>query len=162
MVDSWYKYYKLVFLCVYKLTLCYFFLQQSTYTGQVQKLVNKLEGVIDPFDMDVFSPHLQANLNRHSNRCMVSLCLSLIVLFHLKNNICVYIFLWVQRFIKISPLVSTSCIFTHNVKCVQSHQNDAHVRSYIILIYSFYLCPWAGNSVPIKLISTWISMNGVV
>ena len=26
--------------------------------------------------------------------------------------------------------------------CVQSHQNDAHVRSYTLLIYSFYLCPY--------------------
>ena len=26
--------------------------------------------------------------------------------------------------------------------CVRSHQNDAHVRSYILLMYSFYLCPY--------------------
>ena len=26
--------------------------------------------------------------------------------------------------------------------CVQSHQNDAHVGSYMLLIHSFYLCPY--------------------
>ena len=26
--------------------------------------------------------------------------------------------------------------------CAQSHQNDAHVGSYMLLIYSFYLCPY--------------------
>ena len=28
-------------------------------------------------------------------------------------------------------------------KCVQSHQNDAHVGSYMLIIQSFYLCPYS-------------------
>ncbi|XP_072039024.1 conserved oligomeric Golgi complex subunit 1-like [Amphiura filiformis] len=46
---------------------------QSAYTERYQKLIQRFEGVVDPFDLDVFSPHLQANLNRHTNRCTMLL-----------------------------------------------------------------------------------------
>ena len=29
-----------------------------------------------------------------------------------------------------------------DIICVQSHQNDAYARSYMLLIYSFYICPY--------------------
>ena len=32
----------------------------------------QLEGFIDPFDLDVFKPHLSRNLDRHHQRCSVS------------------------------------------------------------------------------------------
>ncbi|XP_071794705.1 conserved oligomeric Golgi complex subunit 1-like [Asterias amurensis] len=42
-------------------------------TEDVQKLVERLENAIDPFDLDVFLPHLQTNLSRHSQRCTMLL-----------------------------------------------------------------------------------------
>ena len=44
-----------------------------------------------------------------------------------------------------SFFVSKALLHTHDFKgrpkCVQSHQNYAHVGSYMLLIYSFNLCP---------------------
>ena len=39
--------------------------------------------------------------------------------------------------------------------CVQSHQNDAHAGSYMLLISSFYLCPLSRELSNNKAWSTW-------
>lgn len=41
-------------------------------TKATQDIVMQLEGFIDPFDLDVFKPHLSRNLDRHHQRCSVS------------------------------------------------------------------------------------------
>nr|XP_006811546.1 PREDICTED: conserved oligomeric Golgi complex subunit 1-like [Saccoglossus kowalevskii] len=48
--------------------------QESTeHARRIQKLTETLENNIDPFDLDVFIPHLNTNLNRHSIRTSVLL-----------------------------------------------------------------------------------------
>ncbi|XP_022105215.1 conserved oligomeric Golgi complex subunit 1-like [Acanthaster planci] len=47
--------------------------KNSTHKDNVQKLVDRLENTIDPFDLDVFLPHLQTNLSRHTQRCTMLL-----------------------------------------------------------------------------------------
>ncbi|XP_063970712.1 conserved oligomeric Golgi complex subunit 1-like [Lytechinus pictus] len=42
--------------------------ENSQFTGQLQRLIDLLEGFIDPFDLDVFTPHMTSNLNRHVHR----------------------------------------------------------------------------------------------
>lgn len=37
-----------------------------------EKVADYLEGLIDPFDLDVFTPHLNSNLNRLVQRTSVS------------------------------------------------------------------------------------------
>lgn len=39
---------------------------------RVEKVADYLETLIDPFDLDVFTPHLQSNLNRLVQRTSVS------------------------------------------------------------------------------------------
>ena len=39
-----------------------------------QQVVEGLEEHVDPFDLDVFSPYLQANIVKASQRSAVSLC----------------------------------------------------------------------------------------
>ncbi|XP_070542511.1 conserved oligomeric Golgi complex subunit 1-like isoform X2 [Ptychodera flava] len=43
------------------------------YAQRVQNLTESLESRIDPFDLDVFTPHMQSNLSRHTMRCAVLL-----------------------------------------------------------------------------------------
>eukprot|EP00057_Strongylocentrotus_purpuratus_P034541 XP_795647.3 PREDICTED: conserved oligomeric Golgi complex subunit 1 [Strongylocentrotus purpuratus] len=45
----------------------------SRFNDQLQRLVDILEGFIDPFDLDVFTPHMTSNLNRHVHRCSLLL-----------------------------------------------------------------------------------------
>ncbi|XP_043941074.1 conserved oligomeric Golgi complex subunit 1 isoform X2 [Protopterus annectens] len=44
---------------------------RSRQDTRIQKLMDMLESYIDPFDLDVFTPHLNANLNRLSQRTSV-------------------------------------------------------------------------------------------
>ncbi|XP_077988897.1 conserved oligomeric Golgi complex subunit 1-like [Glandiceps talaboti] len=44
-----------------------------THASRVQQLIDDFESYIDPFDLDVFTPHLQSNLTRHTMRCAVLL-----------------------------------------------------------------------------------------
>ncbi|XP_031572017.1 conserved oligomeric Golgi complex subunit 1-like [Actinia tenebrosa] len=48
-------------------------IQESTESFSVRReaVIDSLEGVVDPFDLDVFSPYLAANLNRQLQRCGV-------------------------------------------------------------------------------------------
>ncbi|PIK40060.1 putative conserved oligomeric Golgi complex subunit 1 [Apostichopus japonicus] len=41
----------------------------AAYQKQLKSVVDAFEGYIDPFDLDVFHPHLQQKLNSHSQRC---------------------------------------------------------------------------------------------
>ena len=53
-----------------RLTCC---LQGTTdLTKATQDIVIQLENFIDPFDLDVFKPHISRNLDRHHQRCSVS------------------------------------------------------------------------------------------
>ncbi|EDV26813.1 uncharacterized protein TRIADDRAFT_54105 [Trichoplax adhaerens] len=46
---------------------------------RAQDLVERIEGYIDPFDLDVFTPYIKSNLNRYTQRCMALLgCLTCI------------------------------------------------------------------------------------
>ena len=38
----------------------------------MEKMTERLEALIDPFDLDVFTPHLNSNLNRLVQRTSVS------------------------------------------------------------------------------------------
>lgn len=46
---------------------------QSQHDPRVQEVCDWLEGFIDPFDLDVFTPHMNANLSRLSQRTSVLL-----------------------------------------------------------------------------------------
>lgn len=39
---------------------------------RIEKVADSLEAFIDPFDLDVFTPHLNSNLNRLVQRTSVS------------------------------------------------------------------------------------------
>jgi hypothetical protein len=39
---------------------------------RIEKVTDYLEALIDPFDLDVFTPHLNSNLNRLVQRTSVS------------------------------------------------------------------------------------------
>lgn len=39
---------------------------------RIEKVTDRLEALIDPFDLDVFTPHLNSNLNRLVQRTSVS------------------------------------------------------------------------------------------
>ncbi|KAJ8028956.1 Conserved oligomeric Golgi complex subunit 1 [Holothuria leucospilota] len=41
----------------------------AAYQKQLKSVIDTLEGYIDPFDLDVFHPHLQQKLNSHCQRC---------------------------------------------------------------------------------------------
>lgn len=43
-----------------------------TLSLRVEKVADYLETLIDPFDLDVFTPHLHSNLNRLVQRTSVS------------------------------------------------------------------------------------------
>lgn len=43
----------------------------SALLCRIEKVVDFLEGHIDPFDLDVFTPHLNSNLNRLVQRTSV-------------------------------------------------------------------------------------------
>lgn len=40
-------------------------------SNRLEQVVDTLEGCVDPFDLDVFSPHMATNLNRQLQRCGV-------------------------------------------------------------------------------------------
>ncbi|KAE8576114.1 hypothetical protein XENTR_v10004059 [Xenopus tropicalis] len=44
---------------------------KSKQESRIQKVADQLETCIDPFDLDVFTPHLNANLNRYAQRTSV-------------------------------------------------------------------------------------------
>lgn len=43
------------------------------FFSRIQQVCDTLESHIDPFDLDVFTPHLNSNLNRLSQRTSVSM-----------------------------------------------------------------------------------------
>jgi hypothetical protein len=45
---------------------------QASFQAQWRPLVDKLESVIDPFDLDVFLPHMHTRLSQHVQQCCVS------------------------------------------------------------------------------------------
>ena len=52
----------------------YFVLQQSrNYKSRLEKMVEQLEEIVDPFDLNVFSPYMSSNLSKHLQRCGVGL-----------------------------------------------------------------------------------------
>ena len=38
----------------------------------MDRMIDTLEGYVDPFDLDVFSPFIQTTLSKHTHRCAVS------------------------------------------------------------------------------------------
>lgn len=40
----------------------------SRFSDELQGMIDKLEGFVDPFDLDVFTPHMTSHLNRHVHR----------------------------------------------------------------------------------------------
>lgn len=46
---------------------------------RIEKVTDRLEALIDPFDLDVFTPHLNSNLNRLVQRTSVSLVTAMLV-----------------------------------------------------------------------------------
>ncbi|XP_071965469.1 conserved oligomeric Golgi complex subunit 1-like isoform X2 [Antedon mediterranea] len=44
-----------------------------TYTTEVEKLIDRFESKIDPFDLDVFTVHINSNLSRHIHRSSILL-----------------------------------------------------------------------------------------
>ena len=46
--------------------------EAAKHASRVQQVVDTLEGFVDPFDLDVFSPYVATNLNRQLQRCGVS------------------------------------------------------------------------------------------
>ena len=54
---------------------CDYWLQASkSFQRRSQQVVEGLEEHVDPFDLDVFSPYLQANIMKATQRSAVSLC----------------------------------------------------------------------------------------
>ena len=49
-----------------------FFQDNSSYKTRFEKIVEDLEDIVDPFDLNVFSPYISSNLNKHLQRCGVS------------------------------------------------------------------------------------------
>lgn len=45
--------------------------ESSNYKPRFEKVVEQLEDIVDPFDLNVFSPYLSSNLNKHLQRCGV-------------------------------------------------------------------------------------------
>jgi len=60
-------------LCYARLTYCLQDTNDADLTKAAQDVIMELENFIDPFDLDVFKPHLARNLDRHHQRCSVSL-----------------------------------------------------------------------------------------
>ncbi|XP_071477310.1 conserved oligomeric Golgi complex subunit 1-like [Diadema antillarum] len=46
---------------------------QARFNDLLHGLMDTLEGFVDPFDLDVFTPHMTSNLNRHAHRCSLLL-----------------------------------------------------------------------------------------
>ena len=45
--------------------------EQAAFQKRFQAIVDTLEGNVDPFDLDVFSPYVQNHLARHTQRCNI-------------------------------------------------------------------------------------------
>ena len=45
----------------------------SEFSRRLENVTDALEGCVDPFDLDVFSPHVATNLNRQLQKCGVSI-----------------------------------------------------------------------------------------
>ena len=58
-----------MFFHVYEIFLCFF--KDKKSQTHYNACIELLESKIDPFDLDVFSPYIQANLNKHVQRCQV-------------------------------------------------------------------------------------------
>ncbi|XP_046839334.1 conserved oligomeric Golgi complex subunit 1-like isoform X2 [Xenia sp. Carnegie-2017] len=43
----------------------------GSYKARFEKIIEQLEDIVDPFDLNVFSPYLNSNLNKHLQRCGV-------------------------------------------------------------------------------------------
>ncbi|XP_028398941.1 conserved oligomeric Golgi complex subunit 1-like [Dendronephthya gigantea] len=43
----------------------------GSYKSRYEKIVETLEDIVDPFDLNVFSPYINSNLNKHLQRCGV-------------------------------------------------------------------------------------------
>ena len=43
----------------------------SDFSDRLEQVTDTLESCVDPFDLDVFSPHISTNLNRQLQRCGV-------------------------------------------------------------------------------------------
>ena len=50
----------------------FFFQANTQYQLRVQRVQDRLEACVDPFDLDVFSPYLQSHLTRQVHRASVS------------------------------------------------------------------------------------------
>lgn len=44
----------------------------SEFSKRLEHVIDTLESCIDPFDLDVFSPHMTTNVNRQLQKCGVS------------------------------------------------------------------------------------------
>ena len=51
----------------------FWFQDNSSYKSRFEKIVEELEDIVDPFDLNVFSPYISSNLNKHLQRCGVSI-----------------------------------------------------------------------------------------
>jgi hypothetical protein len=51
--------------------------QEKAVQKRVERIIDELEGMVDPFDLDVFTPYMKNHLTRQTQRCHVSsrLCL---------------------------------------------------------------------------------------
>ena len=45
--------------------------EDDEFSNRREQVVDALESCVDPFDLDVFSPHITTNLNRQLQRCGV-------------------------------------------------------------------------------------------
>lgn len=45
--------------------------ERSDFSDRLEQVTDTLESCVDPFDLDVFSPHISTNLNRQLQRCGV-------------------------------------------------------------------------------------------
>ena len=45
--------------------------EDSEFCGRLEDVVDTLEGCVDPFDLDVFTPYMATNLTRQLQRCGV-------------------------------------------------------------------------------------------
>ena len=44
----------------------------SEFSRRLEHVIDALESCVDPFDLDVFSPHVTTNVNRQLQKCGVS------------------------------------------------------------------------------------------
>jgi len=45
--------------------------ERCDFADRLDQVTDSLESCVDPFDLDVFSPHISTNLNRQLRRCGV-------------------------------------------------------------------------------------------